>query len=226
MTEITIFDELILFTKELIELLNEDWIKIKKFIKENIKYVFWVCVLFITMQFTDIISLGASYDRYCKLNGIQRGGEGHPPEVKASPPAGAPTGTPAAPHGAPPGGEHGAAPHGAPPGGEHGAAPHGAPGGEHGTDVKADAKKEKKEKKEKKPKSAVKGKGMTGKIKSSIQNNPVFGNLDKIFGMVEGMVALITLILIVVGIMSLPILMFIALTYCVLKIMFTQIIIL
>ena len=214
MTEITIFDELILFTKELIELLHEDWIKTKKFIKENIKYVFWICVLFITMQFTDIISLGSSYDKYCKINGIQRGGAEHAPAPHAPAPH-APAPHAPAPHAPAPHSPGANSKHGS----EHGS--DGKKGAEHGADGKHGDEGGDNPKKDK-----AKKKSLKDKLSGSIKNNPVLGHLDKIFGMVETMVMLIMFILIVIGIMSLPILVFITLTYCILKIMFTKLIIL
>ena len=147
------YDEFISFGEELIELLEEDWIKCKKFIKKNKKYCMWVLILFITMQFTDIINLGTSYDRYCKIHNIKMTGGA------AEAPAAAPAEAPA-----------------------------------------ADG-----------------GKGGKGGKGGRLKNDPVFGNLGKIFDMVSGMFVIVTFILVVIGVLSLPVIIFIAITYSILK---------
>ena len=98
MSSITLFDELIIFTNELIDLINQDWINFKKFYKEHKKYMFWIFTLFITMQFTDIINLGNSWNKYCKMNSIKQYGGATPPAAAAATPAPAPApaSTPAA----------------------------------------------------------------------------------------------------------------------------------
>lgn len=68
--------------KTLREQLEDDFKKFKKFIKEKKNYIFWIIVMFITIQFTDVLSLGASWDEmvkqnpYLKKNGtVLRGGD-------------------------------------------------------------------------------------------------------------------------------------------------------
>jgi len=164
MTYKTLYDDVIEFSVELIELIKEDWYNSKKFIKKHNKYFFWLIVLVITMQFTDIMSLGVSWDKYCKLNGIQNGGESAPPPAAAAPVAAEPVAS----------------------------------------------------KPTKIPKKSMFGKAKSG-VRSSIKNNPVFGNMGKIFGMVSSMFTLILFILVVVGILSLPVVIFIIITYCIIK---------
>ena len=188
---ITLYDEFILFIEDLIELLKQDWIKTKKFFKENTKYTFWIIILFITMQFTDIITLGKSWEIYCKKNGIQMGGSGESATTTATA-----TAAPSASTGAAASGATGAAT-----GAAAGATGAAKPAAADGTGVV------------KKGKYAKTKSGLTDTIK----NNPVFGHLDKIFGMVESMVMVIMFILVVVGILSLPIIILIAITYCVVK---------
>ena len=149
------YDEFISFYDELIELLEEDWIKCKTFIQKNKKYCMWVLILFITMQFTDIINLGTSYDRYCKIHNINNinninmtGGAGEAPAPAPAP----------------------------------------------------------------EPAAGGKG-GKAGRLK----NDPVMGNLGKMFNMVSGMFVIVTFILIVIGVLSLPVIIFIAITYSILK---------
>ena len=179
MTHETLFDDFIDFAEELTELIKQDWENSKKFIKKHKKYFFWVIVLVLTMQITDIMRLGASWDKYCKLNGIQNGGDN----------AGAPAAAPAAP----------AAPSVVIPE---------APSAK--ADTAADGKAVKT------PKKNMLSRASKG-LKDSIKNNPVLGNMDKIFDMVSGMFTLIIFILVVVGILSLPVVIFIVITYCILK---------
>ena len=85
MSIITIYDELSSFSVELVELLKEDWQKFKLFIKKNKNYCLWILILFITLQFTDLLNLGASWNSYCRKNEgktnhthMQIGGDGGP----------------------------------------------------------------------------------------------------------------------------------------------------
>ena len=51
----------------------------------------------------------------------------------------------------------------------------------------------------------------------SLKNNPVFGNLNYIFSMTTSMFSLVLFLLAIVGILSLPVILFIIITYCVIK---------
>ena len=215
MSQTTLCDEFIDFIYEFTDLLKQDWEKTKKFIKANTKYVYWVIVLFITMQFTDIINLGKSYDKFCKSNNIiQRGGANGAGNAGASSASSSSSAPPSSGSAASAAGADGAAA-----GPAAGAAPLPAkltaPGkAENGANgAKPPTLPEEKEKKDKK---SLFGKTKRG-IADSIKNNPVFGHLDKIFNMVESIAIIITFILVVVGVLSLPILIFIAITYCIVK---------
>jgi hypothetical protein len=71
-----IIDKICEFIDELVELMQEDWERFKKFVKEYKNYVFWFFVLLITMQFTDIITLGKYVEKMCNENmKIQKGGD-------------------------------------------------------------------------------------------------------------------------------------------------------
>lgn len=70
-----IINEFFEFVDELVELMQEDWERFKKFVKEYKNYVFWFFVLLITMQFTDIITLGKYIEKMCNQNMIQKGGQ-------------------------------------------------------------------------------------------------------------------------------------------------------
>ena len=73
-------DDFCEFVDELVELMQEDWERVKKFVKEYKNYVFWFIVLSITMQITDIGTLGMYVKRMCEEEGIvQRGGDPPPP---------------------------------------------------------------------------------------------------------------------------------------------------
>ena len=163
----SLFEELSEFTDELVILLKEDWEKTKKFVREHKKYFLWLCALFIGAQFTDIMTLGKSWDAYCKKNGIQNGGS-------------------------------------------------------------LDPAKDKKNKKQKAEfQSALKSQGTasTGAKKDdknkgmaqSMRRNPVFGNMNNIFSMTTSMFSLALFLLAIVGILSLPVIIFIIITYCVIK---------
>jgi hypothetical protein len=158
-------DELIDFSNELFELMKQDWEKFKKFYKEYKIYLYWIIVLLITMQITDLMSLGSSWDKYCKkynIKMVQKGGADGP-EVDLP------------------------------------------------TDSKdVDKKLNWFKKMQAKVTSSAGQHGMAG---------PVFGSLDRIFVYLQSLIAIFTFILTILGIMSLPVFIFLAVTYTVFKIM-------
>ena len=204
MIEFEFFDNLIDFIKELYELLKEDWVKFNLFIKENKKNVIWCLIAFITLQFTDVMSLGSSWDKYCKKNNIQKGGSsGTAPDT-------ADTAEPEMTKN--------------------------QKKKEKEVKQKADfnaAKQKILDKKEAKKtaegedsvKSVDKKLGFFNKLKGQVQKSagqhgmagPVLGNLDGIFGAVGGMFTFAAVILIFFGILSLPVLIFLVITYCIVK---------
>ena len=171
----SLFEELSEFTDELVLLLKQDWEKTKKFIREHKNYFLWVVALFIGAQFTDIMTLGQSWDNYCKKNGIQNGGALTATETNNKMSS-------------------------------------------LTSQLKqADAKKKEEEantKDEKKDGIFKKSKKFMAK---SLKNNPVFGNLNYIFSMTTSMFSLVLFLLAIVGILSLPVILFIIITYCVIK---------
>jgi hypothetical protein len=190
MSNITIYDEFTSFITDLIELLKEDWIKFKLFIKKNKNYCLWILILFITLQFTDLLNLGASWNRYCsknegktnnnhnlKHNQIQMGGDGGP-----------------------------AAP----------AAPEGKPDKATAKAEKAQAKAEKKE-----DKKAQKDQDKANK--GGAPSPGLSEGINKVTSMVSGMFVIISFILVVVGIISIPIIVFIVITYTILKYMLSNV---
>ena len=182
----SLFEELSEFTDELVILLKEDWEKTKKFVREHKNYFLWLCALFIGAQFTDIMTLGKSWDAYCKKNGIQKGGEGDPiaiatPEAKAATTTATPATTDAKAAATP-----------------------------ATTDAKAAAEAAKNTKKDGK-------KGIKKSMAQSLRRNPVFGNMNHIFSMTTSMFSLALFLLAIVGILSLPVIIFIIITYCVIK---------
>jgi hypothetical protein len=202
MSNFTLIDELVDFTNELIELLKQDWEKFKIFIKEYKKYLFWIMVLFITMQFTDLMSLGSSWEKYCKKNNIDSNinskdsnGKDSNSNIQKG-------------------------------GGNEAPAPAPAP---------KQTKAERKSIIRQKARQFSRGMGSESKdierklgffrqFKSQFSGNiggagPVFGNLDRIFKYTEAMFAIFTTILIIVGVLSLPVLIFLIITYCVIKLL-------
>ena len=71
MIEFSFFDNLIEFLDELYELLKEDWLKFKLFVKENKKNLIWIFFALITLQFTSILNIGNSCNKYYKNKNIQ-----------------------------------------------------------------------------------------------------------------------------------------------------------
>ena len=175
MTNVTICDDFMSFIDDLVVLLKEDWIKFKEFIRKNKKYCMWILILLITMQFTDLLNLGTSWNHYCNKNhSIQTGGaEGVP------------------------------------------AAPPEVPGFDAKKLAKAEDLAKKAEKKEKKD-AKKKAKGKSSVMKS-IKNNPVFGNVSDIVSKTSGALVIFSFVLIIIGILSIPLLVLIAITYTVLK---------
>ena len=225
MIEFEFFDNLIDFIKELYELLKEDWVKFNLFIKENKKNVIWCLIAFITLQFTDVMSLGSSWDKYCKKNNIQRGGSGTATTATSTASASATPATPATPATTPDTADT-AEP----------AMTKKQKEEEKEVKQKADDKAAKKnllDKKEAKKtaegedsvKSVDKKLGFFNKLKGQVQKSagqhgmagPVLGNLDGIFGAVGGMFTFAAVILIFFGILSLPVLIFLVITYCIVK---------
>jgi len=226
MIEFEFFENLLEFIEEFYELLKEDWRKFKLFIKQNKDYIIWLIIAVITLQFTDVMSLGSSWNRYCKKNNIQTGGG----NVGPGPGQETEKNTNAGPE------------------------PAKEKTKEEAKDKKKkkkkkteDTKKTEKQKKKddkqakkdtkasdkqaqkdaKGPEDSSKSKKMgvfdklKGKAKAGVgqhgMSGPILGNLDGIFGALEGMFAFAALILIIIGILSLPVLIFIVITYTIIK---------
>ena len=211
----TIIDELFEFAEELTLLIKQDWEKSKQFIKKHKTYFFWILALFVSMQFTDILSLGKSWDIYCKKHNIQSGGGNSnappplpPPRVNRS---------------SKPKGADGESSKGAD--GESSKGADGAKQGEEaskGTGAGAGGPTATGQPQRMRTRSqGLMGQSRIGRSQSrfarTMRRNPVFGNLDKIFNMTQGMFALVMFILIIVGVLSLPVIIFIIITYCIIK---------
>jgi len=228
MFEFDLFENLIDFIDELYLLLKEDWIKFKLFVKENKNYILWLFIALITLQFTDIINLGSSWNRYCKKNNIQNGGGNGNANISKT------QGTSESENPKTPEEQAKA---------DKKEKKDKLVGEEKQKilDKRAEKKAEKKAEKEAKKAESTDGgpdgedsvKGVekklglfnkiTGKIKDSAGQHglagPVLGNLEGVFGAVGGMFTFAAAILIFVGILSLPVLIFLILTYCVIKMM-------
>jgi hypothetical protein len=205
MFEINFCNNFLDFIEELKELLLEDWRKFKIFFKQNKDYLICLFILLITLQFTDLMSLGSSWNKYNKINNINNiqngGGEEAPPEkskkeVKAEKKA------------------------------EKKQKKADKKAFNKTDEGKAKKKEEKQDKKDKKSaeKQAKKDSGVDD-VKSpdsggsSIGSGPIFGNFGGILQAFDGMIALLTLIMIIIGIISVPILIFLVITYCIIKLM-------
>ena len=173
----SLFEELSEFADELVILLKEDWEKTKKFVREHKKYFLWLFALFIGAQFTDIMTLGKSWDAYCKKNGIQNGGAEGNPEPTTTTEAKAALKSQ----------------------------------GTSSTDASVSETDTKNTKKD------GKKKGIRKNMAQSLRRNPVFGNMNHIFNMTTSMFSLALFLLAIVGILSLPVIIFIIITYCVIK---------
>jgi hypothetical protein len=251
MSSFTLIEDLIDFTNELIYLIKQDWEKFKIFVKEYKKYVFWIIVLLITMQFTDLMSIGSSWEKYCKQNGINSNGNSVSNDNIQKGGSSAITAAIA----------DAAAPVEASLSATDSAAAK-AKLKQEKTDAKTAKKTAKKEASQEKAyakklnknmmrnayndnKSAKKddikkkakqllanesgseSKDIDKKLswfknfKANLGNGagPVFGNIDRILKYTEAMFVILTSILIVVGVLSLPVLIFLIITYCVIKMM-------
>ena len=198
MSNITLYDDFTSFCSELVELLKEDWRKFKLFIIKNKNYCLWILILLITMQFTDLLNIGSSWNRYCNQHDVKtthiqmRGG------AEAPAPSGADMRKKAE--------------------SESKSKDQSFKDKVKKTlkDDKAQAKKDDIAKDA--AKKDIKAQKKADKTQRS-SAGPVFGSYDKIAGMVSGMFVIITFILIVIGILSLPVLILIVVTYTILKFM-------
>ena len=227
----TIIDELIEFAEELTLLIKQDWEKSKQFIKKHKTYFFWILALFVSMQFTDILSLGKSWDIYCKKHNIQSGGGNTnappplpPPRVnRSSKPKGADGESSKGADVESSKGADGESSKGAD--GESQKGTDGAKQGEEGskgTGAGAGSPTSAGQPQRMRTRSqGLMGQSRIGRSQSrfarTMRRNPVFGNLDKIFNMTQGMFALVMFILVIVGVLSLPVIIFIIITYCIIK---------
>ena len=67
--------------KEIYEDMKEDFRKGKEYAYQYRKTIFWIFITFIAMQFTNVLSLGASWQNMCEQNPdlqlkkVQKGGQ-------------------------------------------------------------------------------------------------------------------------------------------------------
>jgi len=234
MNEITFCDNIIDFLNELYNLLKEDWIKFKKFVKENKNYLIWLFIAIITLQFTDILSLGSSWNKYCKKNNIQNGGANDAVSGSDSSTATNTSDSPEATKELSPTEEKAA---------KKASKKKSIEEAKKKLLNKAEDKKAKKDGKNSKTgegedgeesvKSIDKKLSFFNKLKGKIQSvpgkpglaGPIFGNMEGIFNAVGGMFTLAAVILVFIGIISLPVLIFIVITYCVIKKMVSKFVI-
>ncbi len=200
MVNFIFFDNLIEFLNDLYELLKEDWKKFKLFINENKKNLIWLFIALITLQITDLISFGNSCNKYYKKQNeqIQKGGAASAPAAAA--PQLSPTELKAQKKAV--------------------------------SDSKVEAHKKKllEKKADKKAKKATESqnvqknldlvnelKGKTDKISKNGIAGPLFGNLGGVFDSLGAIFSIFAILLTIVGVFSLPVLIFIIITYCIIK---------
>ena len=191
------FDNLIDFFNELYELLKEDWKKFKLFMNENKKNLIWLFIALITLQITDLITFGNSCNKYYKKQNaqIQKGGSNAPPTepAKELTPVELKAQKKA----------------------------------ESALKVAAEKKKileKKADKKDTESQKVQKNLDLFNKLKGKKTAlakhgvaGPVFSNLEGIFDAVGGIFSIFVTLLTILGVLSLPILIFIIITYCVIK---------
>jgi len=210
-------DSFVDFIYELIELLKEDWSKFKHFISENGKYVFWLFIAIITLQFTDIMSIGASWEKYNNhthnhttqkggSNGVAPGGNSSTDTTETTEPTKA----------------------------EKKAAKKAEKKAEseQKREMIDQKKKEltqsatdKKQKVESGSAHVDKQLGLFNKLKGNVKSSagkhgiggPILGNLGGVFDTVSGMFVVLGFILLIIGVISLPVIVFLVITYCVVK---------
>jgi len=238
MIEFDLFDNLIDFIDELYILLKEDWIKFKLFVKENKNYILWLFIALITLQFTDIMNLGSSWDKYCKKNNIQYGGgnnniksaetlKAQKKQLKAEKKAKSKKESKQA--GSMDEGKKAGLAGSMDEGKKAGLAGSIAEAKKAGTmdDAKKAASMIGGPDGEDSVKSIDKKLGFFNKMKGKIKDSagqhgfagPVLGNLEGVFGAVGGMFTFAAVLLMFLGILSLPVLVFLILTYSVIKMM-------
>ena len=240
------FNELIEFVEELSILIMEDWYKFKLFIKDNNTSFIYFIIFAFSILFVDFSSLGSSWNRYSKKNNIyirQYGGstaipakaaeatttEAKTAEATATPVKAAEATTAEAKTAEAKTAE--------------------AKTAEATTEAKtAEAKTAEAKTTEaktlldgtkdaavpKKPDSELKDVDkklswfkkmktkMTGATGSYGALGPVFGNLNEVFDRVGILFSFAASILVFIGVISLPVLMFLVLTYCVIKMMVSK----
>ena len=232
MINFSFFDNIIDFLNELIELLKEDWKKFKLFARENKKNLIWLFIALITLQYTDLLHVGNSCNKYYKTqtDQIQKGGSTAPPVVASSTTSSnSATPPPVKPkRGAPPPIDRSTKPK---PGAKPGAAPPPAPLTPDQIKAKRTdaAKKHVLDKKQGKSEASEsknvqknldlfeKIKGKKEKLGKNGMAGPIFSNLEGIFSSVGALFSVLLTILTILGILSLPVLIFIIITYCVVK---------
>jgi hypothetical protein len=199
--------------------MKQDWENFKKFVKEYKTYIYWIVVLIITMQFTDLMSLGASWDRICKKNAIKQSGgggnAGTPPAIEAvvAPATDTKTNTPAAATGE----TKAAAVAGT------GETKAGRTFDKNLINQFASKSPETKDVEQKlgffkRMKAYVSG-PTTGKYGLA---GPVFGSIDRITTYLQGLISVFTLVLVILGVVSIPVFIFLVITYTVFKVLVTK----
>ena len=200
------FEDILEFVDELLELMRQDWEKVKEFYKENKTYLYWIIVLLITMQFTDLMSLGASWDRFCRKNNIkldvQKGGAGNSGDAGAE----------------------------SAPQAEQQSSTSGPPKGSQVSFAKDLIKKAEAKSQSDESRQVDKQLGFFKRMRNKLSLSPgrygaagpVFSSLDRIFSYLQGIMSIFTLLLVALGIISIPVFIFLVITYTVFKVLINK----
>jgi len=229
MIDFDFFDNIIEFFEELFILLKEDWIKFKLFVKENKKNLIWIFITLITLQITNIINIGNTCDKFYKNNNkLKQNGGGNAKmaasagkeavtanakssaaESEASKKDAAEASTKATAESSTASAASAAS-----------AAPEAGKEGNTGNN-KSKPKEGDSESKDvqKKLDFFDKLKGKVTKATTGGVAGPVFGNLEGISNAIGGLFTVFATLLIICGVISLPVLIFIVITYCIIKLL-------
>jgi hypothetical protein len=187
------------FWDELIYLLKKDWENLKKFYNEKKKLLLLILVSFISVKTVGILNIGSLYNKYCDKN--MKGGGNNAPKQQAE---------------KPPSGDSGD-------GGDGGDGGDSKKGGETpSTPQKTITQKLFSATKKTGKGTAREGKQFLHQLSSGIRSwssGPILGNLGIVKDSIMGAFAIIGIILAIVGIISLPFLIFMILVYSIIKVM-------
>jgi hypothetical protein len=184
------------FWDELIYLLKKDWENLKQFYNEKKQLLLLILVSFIGVKTVGILNIGSLYNKYCDKN-MKGGGNNAPKQQAEKPPSGD--------------------------SGDSGDGGDSKKGGENSsTPQKTISQKLLSATKKTGKGTTREGKQFLHQLSSGIRSwssGPILGNLGMVKDSIMGAFAIIGIILAIVGIISLPFLIFMILVYSIIKVM-------